>query len=101
MTLAMMPAMGLLFFYIGTLMSKLKRNWFIGIRNPWTLSSDKVWNKTHKLGGTLFKVLGIIMVLGILVASKYIVWIILVPVFTIVIWLFVYSYLEYKRIKKE
>ncbi len=101
MTLAMIPAMGLLFFYIGILMRKLKRNWFIGIRNPWTLSNDTVWNKTHKLGGTLFKVLGIIMVLGVLVASEYIVCIISVPVFSIVIWLFAYSYLEYKRIKKE
>jgi len=47
------PAIGILMFIVGVLISKAKRNFFIGIRTPWTLSSDEVWNRTHRLGGTL------------------------------------------------
>ena len=39
---------------LGSFMIKLKPNWFIGIRTPWTLSSDTVWTKTHKLGGRIY-----------------------------------------------
>ncbi|MCD6528067.1 SdpI family protein [bacterium] len=51
---AMIPALAILFYYCGVLLEKAKRNWFIGIRTPWTLSSDEVWDKTHQLGGRLF-----------------------------------------------
>jgi len=43
------PAFAILFYYSGILIENTKRNWFIGIRTPWTLSSDRVWDKTHKL----------------------------------------------------
>ena len=55
MTLCMVPAIGLLFYYLGIIVENAKRNWFVGIRTPWTLSSDIVWEKTHKIGGKLFK----------------------------------------------
>ena len=101
MTTMIMPGIGLFFFYIGIVMKNFKRNWFIGIRTPWTLSSDEVWDKTHRLGSVLFKVLGIIIFLGIFLPSEYIVWIILVPVFGIIIWLVLYSYLEFTKVKKK
>lgn len=47
----------------GVLISKAKRNFFIGIRTPLTLSSDEVWNRTHRFGGKLFKIAGIIIIL--------------------------------------
>lgn len=100
MTVMILPVIGLLFVSIGSIMKKLKRNWFIGIRTPWTLSSDVVWKKTHELGGVLFKVVGVLIVLGIFAPMKYLLWFILVPVLTMVILLVVYSYLEYRKIKK-
>ena len=51
--------LGVLFFYVGILCENAKQNWFIGIRTPWTLSSEKVWDKTHKIVGKLFKIAGI------------------------------------------
>jgi len=51
--------LGPVFFYTGVLCENAKRNWFIGIRTPWTLSSERVWDKTHKIGGRLFKIAGI------------------------------------------
>lgn len=50
------PALALLYFTIGWLLAHTKQNWFIGIRTPWTLSSERVWDKTHQLGGLLFKI---------------------------------------------
>jgi uncharacterized membrane protein len=42
---------GVLFVLLGNLMPKVRRNFFVGIRTPWTLSDDEVWAKTHRLGG--------------------------------------------------
>lgn len=95
----MMPAMAALFYYCGILVENAKRNWFIGIRTPWTLSSENVWNKTHKLGGKLFKVAGFIILLGI-VMGNYAVYFILIPTLFVSIYLIVYSYFEYKKEEK-
>ena len=92
-------SIGLLFFYIGVLCENSKRNWFVGIRTPWTLSSDKVWDKTHKLGGKLFKIAGIIALIGIFF-QNYVVYFILIPTFSVSIYLIVYSYVEFRKEKK-
>ncbi len=52
-----------LFIALGLLMPSFKRNFFVGIRTPWTLASDAVWEKTHRLGGKLFVVSGILALL--------------------------------------
>ena len=88
--------LGLLFFYTGILCENAKRNWFIGIRTPWTISNETVWNKTHKLGGRLFKISGIIALLGLLF-QQYALWFVLVPVLSVAIYTIVYSYFEYKK----
>src|SRR3989339_1185721 len=69
MTKAIIPAFSLLFFIIGGILPKLKRNWFAGIRTPWTMSSDKVWEKTHVLGGKLFKIAAISALFGLFLAE--------------------------------
>lgn len=91
---------GFLFFYTGILLEKTKRNWFIGIRTPWTLSKDKVWEKTHKIGSKLFKILGFIAFLSIFF-SKYSLIIILSSSIFSIIFLFFYSYFLYKEERNE
>jgi len=98
MTVMILPAIAALFFYLGVLMQNSKRNWFVGIRTPWTLSSDVVWNKTHRLGGLLFKVLAVVFI-GSLFFQKYAVFIIIAAVIPIVVFLFAYSYYEYRKLK--
>ncbi len=93
-------ATGLLFYYIGNLCQHAKRNWFIGIRTPWTLSSDKVWDKTHKLASKLYKASGIITVSGILFGNLAM-WFVLIPVISTSIILVVYSYIEFRKINVE
>jgi uncharacterized membrane protein len=88
--------MGILFIYIGFLLGHAEQNWFVGIRTPWTLSSETVWKKTHELGGKLFKLAGIISFAGVL-AGKYAMWFILVPVLAGALYTFVYSYLEFQK----
>ncbi len=90
------PAIGILFFYCGFLVENAKRNWFIGIRTPWTLSSDRVWEKTHKLGGKLFKIAGIIAFLGLFLPN-YSFFFIIFPVLLLTVYTIFYSYFEYKR----
>ena len=45
-------------------MGQIRSNFMMGIRTPWTLSSDLAWEKTHRLGGWLFMVAGALMIVG-------------------------------------
>jgi immunity protein, SdpI family len=62
-------AVGLVLALIGNLMTRVRPNWFVGIRTPWTLSSDTVWRKTHRFGGFAFVVAGLIMAFAALLAG--------------------------------
>jgi uncharacterized membrane protein len=99
MTQLMTPAMGILFYIAGVMMSKAKRNYFIGIRTPWTLNNEEVWNKTHRLGGLLFKISGVIAVIGAFF-PKYTMIFILAPVLTTAIVSVIYSYVVYQKVVK-
>lgn len=91
---------GLLFYYIGILTENAERNWFIGIRTPWTLSSDRVWKKTNRIGGKLFKIAGMAAILGAFF-PEYAIYFILVPIMVIAGLTVVYSYIEYQKEIKE
>jgi len=86
----------ILFFYIGVLCENAKRNWFIGIRTPWTLSSEKVWEKTHKIGGKLFKLAGAIAFVGVFF-QNYALFFVFVPVISVAAYTIIYSYIEYQK----
>jgi len=53
---------GLLFLLLGNYFGRVEPNWFLGIRTPWTLSSDTVWRKTHRTGAWLFVIGGLLMI---------------------------------------
>lgn len=96
MTYLLTPALAALFYYVGVLSENAKRNWFIGIRTPWTLSNENVWNKTHKIGGKMFKAAGIIILVG-LFFPKYAIIFIIVPVIFVALYTIIYSYFEYQK----
>ncbi|MDO8670512.1 MAG: SdpI family protein, partial [Dehalococcoidia bacterium] len=91
--------LGLLYYYMGILMEHARRNYFIGIRTPWTLSSDRVWDKTHKLGSKLFKVAGAVALVGA-AFPRHAIWFILIPVVLVAAYTVVYSYVEYQKEQK-
>ncbi len=96
MSLTLLPAVGLLFVFAGWMMRKAKRNFFIGIRTPWTLSSDHVWDETHRVGSWLFIAMGIITMFTAFLgqAGMYVMFgVILVGVLVPVI----YSYVLYQQ----
>lgn len=54
-------ALGLLFAFLGNFLPKVKSNFFLGVKTPWTLSDADVWNRTHRLGGQLFFWFGLLL----------------------------------------
>ena len=97
MTQMLLPAMGLLFIGVGRMLRTARRNYFIGIRTPWTLASDEVWRATHALGARTFTVGGIVAIAagflgeaGLWLMMAVLIGAALVPV--------VYSYLLWRRL---
>jgi len=97
MSKAMLPAMGILFFFVGYMLRKAKRNFFIGIRTPWTLSSDRVWDETHRLGSILFMVSGGLAFIGSFFGGMLAFWFLFVPLMGSTLITLVYSYVLYQR----
>lgn len=90
---------GILLVVIGNLLPRARPNWFVGIRTPWTLSSDRVWEKTHRVGGQLFVIGGILIVAAGLLAADWMPWVLGVVIATCSIVVVVYSYVEWRREK--
>jgi uncharacterized membrane protein len=55
-----MSAMMLLFMLLGNVLGKVQRNFFVGVRTPWTLASERVWTETHRLAAWVFVGVGIL-----------------------------------------
>ena len=90
-------AVGVLFVILGNFMGKIRPNWFVGVRTPWTLSSKTSWNKTHRLARWLFMAMGILI--GVAGAVR-IGWVFaLAGVFSVasLVWIVIYSYLVYRK----
>jgi uncharacterized membrane protein len=89
-----------LFYYLGTLLPRVEPNWFVGIRTPWTLSDDEVWERTHALGARLFKLSAAVAVAG-LFAGEYAVYFLVGPALATAAVSVAYSYLLYARGSNE
>jgi uncharacterized membrane protein len=96
MTVMLMPVIGLLFIGAGYMMGQAKRNFFIGIRTPWTLSSDTVWGETHKLGSKLF-ILGGVATIFTAFMDEIGIWIMLTIILGAAFAPVIYSYILWKR----
>jgi len=95
---AVFTMVGALFVVFGNFMGKLTKNFFIGVRTPWTLASEEVWLRTHRLAGKVLVLAGIAVVAtGLLGVSAVVPLVILglaaiIPV--------VYSYVVYRRLER-
>jgi len=97
MSSAMLPALGLLLILLGFMMRQARRNFFIGIRTPWTLSSDTVWNETHRVGAILFMICGALALIGGFFGGTTAFWMLFAPIMISTLFLLVYSYVLYQR----
>ncbi len=87
------------FVLLGNVLGKVRRNFYIGVRTPWTLANERVWNDTHRVAARVFVLAGLVGLVGtmarlplvalfiFLVASVF------VPV--------VFSVVEYKRLERR
>lgn len=89
---------GVLFIVIGNYLPKVRPNYMMGIRTPWTLTSDLSWTRTHRVGGKLFVLEGVILAgAGLLgVAGAVQVGLIIAGVAVVVGVGFVYSYVVWR-----
>ncbi len=98
-SLAMIPAMGLLFVFAGIMMGKARRNYFIGIRTPWTLANDEVWDKTHALGSKLFIAAGLGSLLTVFLGENGL-WFLMTIIIGAALVPVVYSYVLFTKITR-
>lgn len=96
MTYMLLPVVGLLFIGISFLIEKTKRNFFIGIRTPWTLVSDSVWEKTHKLGAQTFRIGGALVIVSAFFGENGL-WLLMAALLFAALVPVVYSYFAWRR----
>ncbi|MBL7149739.1 MAG: SdpI family protein [Candidatus Cloacimonetes bacterium] len=94
---------GLMFIMLGNLLPKIPSNFFAGIRTPWTLSSEEVWRKTHRLGGINFVIAGLLMiVITAVFGNNSTANIIMFVLFmSLVLYPVLYSFILYKKEEKK
>jgi uncharacterized membrane protein len=63
-------ALGIILLAIGNQLPRARSNWWFGIRTPWTLSNDRVWERTHRVGGYLMTVAGVVIALGVFIPGR-------------------------------
>lgn len=96
-TVAVAPAMAALYYLVGHLLSRAERNWFVGLRTPWTLSDEAVWDRTHERVAPLFKVAAV-LALGAVAVPSLAMYFLVGPVLVVSVAGVVYSYVCYRRL---
>ena len=93
--------LGILLVVLGNMMPKLKINYMIGFKTPWTLSNETVWLKTHRLAGKLWFAGGFVMMAGSLlpISSQLALLYLLGCASLITLIPCIYSYIIFKRIR--
>lgn len=94
-------ALSIMFILIGNYLPKTKRNYTLGIKLPWTLASDYVWEKTHRLAGYLWVIGGLVSFIGTILFKDHISYIFVGAIIIMVFIPMIYSYLIYEKIKKQ
>lgn len=92
---------GIVFIIIGNYMGKIKHNYFMGIRTPWTLASEEVWYKTHRLAGPLWVVGGLLFIIMSFLAKAFFMKMLFAIIIVITLVPLAYSYVIFKKIEKS
>lgn len=94
----LMPiGVGVLFIVLGNYLTRVEPNWFVGIRTPWTLSSDTVWRKTHRTGGWLMVIGGLVLGIGAFLPHGVFLPLFVVTIVIVALIPIVQSYVLWKR----
>lgn len=93
--------LGAMFASLGNYLGKIKRNFFIGIRTPWTLADDDVWFRTHRFSGKLFVAAGILSMIGGLAFGDRAFAFVIGAVMVTALVSIVYSYVIYQDLQRQ
>lgn len=94
------PLLAVFISYTGFFLIHVKRNYFVGIRTPWTLHSEKIWDKTHEVGGKTMVIASMVSLLSLLnIQYAFIVFICIISIAAVIPC--AYSYALFKKEKKK
>jgi uncharacterized membrane protein len=88
---------GLIFIVVGNYLTRVEPNWFVGIRTPWTLSSDTVWRKTHRTGGWLMVLGGLVIAASVFLPHGAFLPLLIAAILIMAVIPIVQSYVLWKR----
>ncbi len=95
---SILPSMiGILFIVLGNYTTRVRQNYFMGVRTPWALADEYVWQRTNRFGGKILVGIGVITLIGLLFPTAYRFYFLLIPLIVGIIWIYVYSYLVFKN----
>lgn len=97
----MLAIMGIMFIVVGNYLPKCKQSYTVGIKLPWTLNDEENWNRTHRMGGKLWVISGIILLLSMLLSTSAMAIVVLAVVGVSVLVPTVYSYLLFREKEKR
>ena len=92
-----MGTTGVLTLILGNVLPRARSNWWFGIRTPWTLSSETVWTKTHRVGGYMLSAAGVLILLSMFLPPAMGMTVLLVSVVGASLGATVYSYFVWKQ----
>ncbi|TFG46424.1 MAG: SdpI family protein [Dehalococcoidia bacterium] len=94
--MTVMVMVGIMLAVLGNYFGKLKPTWFVGIRTPWTLTSELSWNKTHRLGGRMFVIIGLLLAAAGIIGQDLVFYLVFSLLLVMIVFLVVYSYFVWK-----
>ncbi|MEN6327469.1 MAG: SdpI family protein [Syntrophomonas sp.] len=90
-----------LFIVIGNFMSQFRHNYFVGIKTPWTLASEEVWQRTHRLGARIWVVCGLICLAMAPVKASWGAYVFFAALLFMVIIPVIHSYILFSKLKSQ
>lgn len=85
-----------MFILMGNYLGKVRQNYFLGIRTPWTLHDEDIWNKTHRLSGWMFVLVGLLLLVEVFLKLS-LPYVIFVTIALLLLVPIIYSYLLFRQ----
>lgn len=95
-----MAALGLLFLWIGNVTGQIRPNYMVGIRTPWTMASEEVWRRTHRMGGPVMMIGGLVLIVLALLTDVTLLAVLPVVIGSALIPA-VYSFVIYRNLQRQ
>jgi uncharacterized membrane protein len=92
---------GAFFVALGNVLPRTRPNWWFGVRTPWTLSSDRVWTRTHRVAGYAMTATGVVVLVAAALPG---VWPLVLAIAVAVVaafWMVLYSYVAWRQEKRS